>query len=165
MRSGGGAALTILKAGRCSAVEVVRDMGLVSRKSVSASRGRVMALRRIRLELARHKDFPNGSAHHGYEIVAPLLADGHLDAQGWRNAKDKCRVRRFWNGEPDLHGFLVHRGGGWAFDYDKSRSDDDERVFKLDRHSMAPGDYVSVTEQDGVQRTFRVARVDDTGPI
>jgi hypothetical protein len=29
-------------------------------------------LKRIRLELARSKEFPMGSANHGYEFVAPL---------------------------------------------------------------------------------------------
>jgi hypothetical protein len=28
--------------------------------------------KRIRLELARSKEFPEGSATHGYEFVAPL---------------------------------------------------------------------------------------------
>ena len=31
-----------------------------------------MTLRKIRLELARDHDFPDGSRHHGYELVAPL---------------------------------------------------------------------------------------------
>ena len=31
-------------------------------------------LKRIRLELARSKDFPMGSARHGYEFVAPRLS-------------------------------------------------------------------------------------------
>ena len=36
---------------------------------------RSRVLKRIRLHLARSKDFPSGSAHHGYEFVAPLDAD------------------------------------------------------------------------------------------
>ena len=31
-----------------------------------------MALKNIRLELARAEEFPAGSAEHGYEFVAPL---------------------------------------------------------------------------------------------
>lgn len=62
-----------------------------------------MALRQIRLELARNADYPEGSASHGYSVVAPLTDDGHLDPDGW--------------------------------------------------------EYVSITEHDGVQRTFRVAEV------
>jgi hypothetical protein len=36
-------------------------------------------LKRIRLELARSKEFPVGSANHGYEFVAPLDNNGHID--------------------------------------------------------------------------------------
>jgi hypothetical protein len=54
-----------------------------------------MALRRVRLELARDHDFPNGSATRGYEFTAPLTDEGHLDAEEWRGGKDKCTVRRF----------------------------------------------------------------------
>jgi hypothetical protein len=34
-------------------------------------------LKRIRLHLARAKEFPSGSASHGYEFVAPLDSKGH----------------------------------------------------------------------------------------
>ncbi len=37
------------------------------------------ALKRIRLILARSKAFPEGSARHGYEFVAPLDPDGQHD--------------------------------------------------------------------------------------
>jgi hypothetical protein len=33
------------------------------------------SLRRIRLTLARSKDFPNGSMQNGYDLIAPL--DSH----------------------------------------------------------------------------------------
>lgn len=118
-----------------------------------------MALRKIRLELARNSAFPQGSPQRGYDLVAPLTADGHFDAAEWKTAKSHCRVRRFWEGEPDQEGLLVHRGGGWAFDYDRTRKDDDEPLFKLDRHRIVEGDYLTVTEHDGEQRTFRVAKV------
>src|SRR5262245_37842799 len=41
-------------------------------------------LKRIRLNLARSKEFPAGSAQRGYEFVAPLDADCHIDARLWR---------------------------------------------------------------------------------
>jgi hypothetical protein len=41
-------------------------------------------LKRIRLNLARSKEFPSGSDPHGYEFVAPLDADGRIDPQLWR---------------------------------------------------------------------------------
>lgn len=114
--------------------------------------------RRIRLELARTPEFPEGSAQHGYELVAPLDAKGHLDAAAWRASKGACTVRRFWRGEADEHGTLVHTRGGWAFSYAPGE-DDDEPVFRLDRHLFVPGEYVTVTEHDGNARPFRVAEV------
>ncbi|MBM3541153.1 MAG: hypothetical protein FJX51_03820 [Alphaproteobacteria bacterium] len=55
-----------------------------------------MTLKTIRLELARTKDHPQGSAAHGYEFTAPLDAQGHLDMEAWRKVKEVCTVRRFW---------------------------------------------------------------------
>ena len=53
-------------------------------------------LKRIRLQLARSKEFPSGSARHGYEIVAPLDDQGHIDAEEWNRQRAACQVRRFW---------------------------------------------------------------------
>lgn len=121
-----------------------------------------MTMKRIRLELARDHDFPNGSHERGYEFAAPLDDDGHLVAAEWKTARDRCRVRRFWPGEPSELGHLVHkRGGAWAFDYDPSQDADDEVGFKLSTHKFAPGEYVSFKEHDGKLRTFIVAAVSD----
>ena len=118
-----------------------------------------MALRNVRLELARCTEFPEGSPNHGYEFVAPLANSGRFDAQEWKGAHDKCTVRRFWGAAPEEHGKLIHRRDAWAFSYVSGSDADDEPIFKLDRHVMKPGEYVSITEHDGVQRTFRVAAV------
>lgn len=119
-----------------------------------------MALKTIRLELARSPDFPEGSSQHGYELQAPLQADGHLDEAAWRS-RDRAvplPVRRFWAGEDDRTGELVHTRHGWAFSYEPGE-DDDEAVFKLDRHLFRPGEYVTVTEPAGAAHTFRVVSV------
>ncbi len=119
-----------------------------------------MTLRRIRLELARGHDFPEGSAAHGYEFTAPLDKDGHFDAAEWKSARAQCTVRRFWGSEPDETGLLIHhRGKNWAFSYDPKTEDDDEPIFRFDRHVFKSGEYVSITEHDGVQRTFRIASI------
>lgn len=117
-----------------------------------------MTLSIIRLELARDPDFPSGSSAHGYEFVAPLNADGHIDAEAWRKNRDRCRVRRFWDDEPDEMGHLVHRRGGtWAFHYDVTGdSGEDEPGWKFDAHVFKLGEYVSLREQDGTLRTFQV---------
>jgi hypothetical protein len=118
-----------------------------------------MTLRTIRLELARSADFPEGSAEHGYQFVAPLTDEGHLDARDWPAQRDACTVHRFWAGEDAAYGRLVHhRGHDWAFHY-VGTSDEEEPIFRLDRHRFVVGEYVSITEHDGVQRTFRVVEV------
>jgi hypothetical protein len=120
-----------------------------------------MALRTIQLELARDADFPEGSATRGYEFRAPLTADGMLDHRAWEQVRRDCTVRRFWQGEADQVGRLVHRRGNrWLFHYDGGdEGEEDEPIFKFDRHQFVEGEYVSITEHDGALRTFRVARV------
>ncbi|MDJ1159939.1 hypothetical protein QNA08_17125 [Chelatococcus sp. SYSU_G07232] len=121
--------------------------------------------KRIMLNLARSKEYPEGSARHGYEILAPLDAEGHLDVEAWKAHRDACRVKRFWAGEKTEIGHLVHRPGGrggstWIFDYDSAALDDDEAGYRLGAHVFAPGEYVSVRDEDGDMHTFKVVSVD-----
>lgn len=121
-----------------------------------------LGLKKIRLNLARTKEFPAGSARHGYEFVAPLDADGHIDAEAWRRLRAQCRVRRFWGGEEEEAGHLVHRpGGSWAFKYDIAGADDDESGYRFGAHAFTVGEYVSIKDEDGDLRTFQVATVSD----
>jgi hypothetical protein len=115
-------------------------------------------LKRVRLELARTAEYPEGSSAHGYEFIAPLSGDGHIDPEAWNKFKQRCRVRHFVGDESE-HGVLRHVGRGWRFDYDGRSTDDDEPFFKLDRHALTPGAYVSITEHDGIQRPFKVVSV------
>lgn len=123
------------------------------------------ALQRVTLTLARCPEHPDGSAGRGYEIVAPLGPDGRLDATLWRETRDRCRVRRFWIGERDRHGRLVHRAGGdggatWLIDYADWTNEDDEPGYHLGTHAFVEGEYVSIRDAgDETYRTFRVARV------
>jgi hypothetical protein len=120
-----------------------------------------MSLKTIRLELARDPDHPAGSARHGYEFTAPLDETGHLDAAEWRARRKLCAVRRFWQGEPDEHGRLVHGPGeSWAFHYeDGPDADEDERGYRFNQHCFVVGEYASLRELDGELRTFRVVSV------
>jgi hypothetical protein len=69
-------------------------------------------------------------------------------------------VHRFWQGEEDQYGQLLHyRGEHWAFHYDGMEEEADEPIFRFDRHRFVQGEYVSITEHDGVQRTFLVIEV------
>jgi hypothetical protein len=121
------------------------------------------ALKWIRMELARDEDFPLGSRTRGYEFVAPLDENDHIDAEAWRAHRDRCRVKRFWEGEDDELGHLVRKSGGrWAFHYDiHGDEDDDETGYRFDNHLFRPGEYVSVREHDEELRTFRVIVVRD----
>ncbi|MHA1535955.1 MAG: hypothetical protein ACTSUD_00230, partial [Alphaproteobacteria bacterium] len=81
---------------------------------------------------------------------------GHLDMEEWKDVGQACIVHRFWGNEDDETGQLVHHGKGWAFSYEPGE-DDDEPIFRFDKHVFKDGEYVSVTEHDGVSRPFRVA--------
>lgn len=123
-----------------------------------------MPLFSIRLELARSADHPEGSAAHGYEFVAPLDAGGQFDAAEWKTVRDRCVVRRFWGFGAEEKGHLIHhRGRHWAFSYGTETEEEDEPIFRFDRHVFREGEYVSITEHDGVQRTFAVASVRRAG--
>jgi len=122
-------------------------------------------LKRIRLNLARSKEFPSGSDRHGYEFVAPIDQSGHIDVEQWRKHRAHCGVRRFWAGEQDEHGRLVHKAGGaehgrWIFDYDESSEEDDEAGYRFGHHVFRAGEYVSIRGEDGEMHTFVVASVE-----
>lgn len=120
-----------------------------------------MTLKLIRLELARTAEFPDGSHKHGYEFVAPLKADGHIDMEEWKKYGQACTILRFWGEEDDQHGTLVRaRGNRWAFSYEPG-DDDDEPIFHFASHAFLPGEYVTITEQDEGDMPFKVVWVRD----
>jgi hypothetical protein len=121
-------------------------------------------LNRILLTLARSREFPDGSSRHGYDFIAPLDDEGHIDPVLWKKYRDYCRVRRFWAGEEDEVGRLVHKPGGaeharWVFEYNPDNEDDDEAGYRFGAHAFFPGEYVSISGQDGKLQTFLVAAV------
>ncbi len=123
-----------------------------------------MALKTVRLELARTKEFPEGNSNHGYVFHAPLTEDGSLDEAAWPENKELCLVRRFEDDLEDEHGLLLQLGGGrWVFFYEPGE-DDDEPLFRLSSHRFQNGEYISIVEHDGEQRTFRVISVLDYVP-
>ena len=120
--------------------------------------------KRIRLNIARSREFPLGSSRHGYEFVAPLDETGHIDPHLWHKHREHCRVRRFW-GESEELGRLVHKPGGkeharWVFDYDETAAADDEAGYRFGSHAFRPGEYVSIRDEDGELHTFQVASVE-----
>jgi hypothetical protein len=118
-----------------------------------------MILRTIRLELARTPRWPQGNPDCGYEFRAPLTAEGHIDVEQWRRHRKESTVRRFWQGEADEHGHLIHtRRRTWAFSYAPGE-EDDTAFFRFESHAFVPGEYVTIAEQDGHSYTFKVASV------
>ncbi len=118
-----------------------------------------MSLRTIRLELARTREFPEGSSARGYEFHAPLTADGHIDEAAFRANRAACTVRRFWPGEDDRTGGLHHtRNHQWVFSYAPGE-EDDEAFHRLDRHVFRVGEYVTIREPDAGDFTFKVVSV------
>ena len=107
-------------------------------------------LYKIRLELARTREHPEGAPNIGYEFSAPLTEAGKIDPKGWEKAREHCRVVRFRPGEEDDIGHLVRKpGGSWAFHYDiHSDEEDDESGYRFGDHVFRSGEYVSVREDD-----------------
>jgi hypothetical protein len=117
-------------------------------------------LSKIRLELARGHDHPEGTGNIGYEFAAPLDDNGKIIPEEWHKQRDHCRVVRFRPDEDDDIGHLVRKpGGSWAFHYDiHSDAEDDESGYRFGDHAFRLGEYVSIREDEGL-RTFRVVRV------
>jgi hypothetical protein len=121
-------------------------------------------LRKVRLELARSKGHAEGSSIDGYEFVAPLDATHHIDVEAWKRQRALCFVHRFENGITIERGLLVHRAGGagggtWAFEYDPGGAAAEDSGHRFAAHAFAPGEYVSVRNEDGELNTYRVASV------
>jgi hypothetical protein len=121
------------------------------------------AFKRIRLELARSKEFPDGSRTHGYEFVAPLDSNAHIDVALWNGDRERCRVHRFWGDEEEA-GHLVHKPAGseharWMFDYQKDAEHVDEAGYRFGTHSFRQGEYVSLRDPATGMHTFRVVSV------
>jgi hypothetical protein len=121
---------------------------------------RLPMLNRIRLELARTAEHPEGSRLIGYEFAVPLDGAGRIDAKSFAGLKERCRVRRFRPGEEDDIGHLIRKpGGAWAFHYDiHSDEEDDEDGYRFGDHIFRQGEYVTIREDDGLM-PYRVVEV------
>lgn len=122
-----------------------------------------MTMMKIRLELGRTDQFPNGNENHAYEFVAPLTPEGHIDEVAWQKERSNCVVRHLENGNLVKSGRLSRVGRSWRFDYDRHTHADDEPFYKLDQHVMRPGLYVSIVEHDGIQKPFKIVSVVPVG--
>lgn len=114
----------------------------------------------IRLELAREPGHPEGDPNHAYRLHLPLDADGRIDGAAFRGTPAAWRVRRSRPGEADAHGRIVRGPGGrFGFDYDDASPHDDEAGFRFGDERFVVGEYVSIRDEGGDMRTFRVVSV------
>jgi hypothetical protein len=79
------------------------------------------------------------SEPNGFGSAIERVPDSHL----WQKYRDHCGVRRFWNGEDEEIGRLVHKPGDaeharWVFDYDPGTTDDYEARYRFGMHAFAP---------------------------
>ncbi len=114
----------------------------------------------IRLELARTREFPNGSSAHAFLVHLPLDDAGHIDAKALETSPAKAAVRRAWAGQREMSGYVIPTATGWAFSY-RPGEEDDELIYHLENHAIGVGQYVTLTEPDGSVLPFRVTSVMD----
>ena len=74
-------------------------------------------------------------------------------------------MRRFWEGDDDIVGHLIHKPGGaeharWTFEYGRGAATDDEAGYRFGLHKFQPGEYVSIRDEDGELHTFVVKVVE-----
>lgn len=113
----------------------------------------------IRLELAREAGRPAGDPGEGYDIVAPLDADGRLDAEGWRSDPERAHVRRFSRDRTVAAGRLRHGPGDrWVLDLEPGEAGD-AVGFRFGDERFVVGEYVSLSLPSNEQHTYVVARV------
>ncbi len=120
------------------------------------------SLRKVTLNAARSKEFPEGSIRHGYDFIAPLTDEGRIDLDAWKAHRGQCFAHRFWADEPTLQGLLVHHAGGrggstWTLEWKGAVAE--EEGYRFGDHAFKVGEYVSVREPDGEMLTFRVVSV------
>ena len=119
-----------------------------------------MTWMRVRFELARSKEFPEGSHRHGYEFVLPLSKDGTIDRVAYRKTPELCTVHRFWEGSGDLVGTIHHASHDrWQFSFHLGEMED-ESIPHFADHRFKEGEYRTVREIDGTEHTFRIVLIE-----
>lgn len=118
-----------------------------------------MSLMCIRLERAREPDGFAGNANDCYEFIAPLTRDGHIDLDIWEEAAPYCTLRRCREDGSVRPGALIRTDRGeWTFAY-RSGGNDNDYVYRFAAHTFAPGEYLTITQNDEADRVYRVASI------
>jgi len=115
-----------------------------------------MSWTRLRLELARGPERPEGSHRIGYELTLPLASDGHMAIEVFRELPELCTVHRFGEDSEERVGALKHhRGDHWAFTY-AGPGAFEENLPRFGQHRLRVGDYVSVLDAHGRDHAYRI---------
>ena len=115
-----------------------------------------MSWTRLRLELARGPDHPDGSHRIGYELTLPLDTDGKLAVPVFRELPELCSVHRFREDSDDRTGTLKHhRGDHWVFAFGGPEGLE-ENLPRFGQHRFRIGDYVSVLDERGHDHAYRI---------
>ena len=89
-----------------------------------------------------------------------MQADGHFDKKAYDKTPELCTVHRFWEGEGDEVGEILHTARGrWAFSY-ASGDADDEPVVHFDKQIIRPDEYMTMRESLGPEHTFRIVEIE-----
>jgi len=114
----------------------------------------------IELALADQVGSRRGDTKHGYSLHLPLTVEGHVDESAFLHHADLFVVVRRRRGQADRPGKLLRgRPGSWMFQYDGADRGADDTSFRLSEVHFAPGRFLSVTEDDGATRAFKVTSV------
>jgi hypothetical protein len=123
-----------------------------------------MAVMRVTLALAAGPGFPDGSTEHRYAIDLALDAGGHPDPAAWTADPEPWRAERVTPGAEPVQGDVQHEPDhGWSIRFFGAAAegpDAPEARFDCGPDPVRPGEYVTVTEPDGSEWTYRVVAVD-----
>ena len=120
-----------------------------------------MSWNTIRLELARTREFPTGSAGRAFLLRLPLRDDGSIDDAEVANRPSRATVRRYWASEPDSSGRIVRCLSGWECRCGQRGRE--ALAFHLPSQPLRLGEQVVMTDPDGRQLPFRVANMTRLG--
>ena len=122
-----------------------------------------MATVTVILALAAGPGFPEGSPDHRYEVQLALDPGGRPDGAAWLADPEPWRARRFAPGQDPQQGDVQHDPDhGWFIRFYGAAAegpDAPEARFDCGPDPVRPGEYVTVTEPDGAEYTYRVVGV------
>ena len=117
-----------------------------------------VALRKVVLNAARSKEFPEGSIRHGYDFIAPFdwRRPHRSRSLAGANRGRVFRPNASGGGEPvDARAPRPSRGRPRRLDLGPSewkagsRDEPEEEGFRFGDHAFRVGEYVSVREEEG----------------